>query len=112
MPVRWAATAQLWQVLEYGCRIWQMPGPFLHTKLMVVDGVWTLLGSCNWDARSLRLNFEFDIECYDRDLAATLEAHVAQWFAQAEPVTLATLKRRPALVKLRDAVARLLMPYL
>ena len=110
--VRWAATAQLWQVLEHGCRVWLMPEPFLHTKLMLVDRVWTLLGSGNWDARSLRLNFEFDIECYNRDLATMLQVHVEKCFAQAEPVTLATLKRRPPLVKLRDALARLLMPYL
>ena len=47
--VRWAATAQLAQVLEYGCRVWFMPGPFTHTKLMLVDGIWTMLGSANWD---------------------------------------------------------------
>ena len=32
---------------------------------MVVDGVWSLIGSANWDPRSLRLNFEFNVECYD-----------------------------------------------
>lgn len=110
--VRWAATAQLWQVLEHGCRVWLTPGPFVHTKLVLVDSVWTLLGSANWDARSLRLNFEFNIECYDPALAASLEATLGKSLAQAEPVTLAKLHKRPFLVKLRDLVARLLMPYL
>lgn len=110
--VRWASTAQLWQVLEHGCRVWLTPGPFVHTKLMLVDGVWTMLGSANWDARSLRLNFEFNIECYDRALAVALESVLSKSFAQAERVTLARLNQRSFLVRLRDGVARLLMPYL
>ena len=89
-----------------------MPGPFTHTKLMLVDGVWTMLGSANWDARSLRLNFEFNIECYDRALAASLESSLEKNFLQAERMTLTKLHRRPFLAKLRDGVARLLMPYL
>ena len=71
--VQWASTAQLWQVLERGCRVWLTPPPFDHTKLMVVDGAWVLLGSSNWDPRSLRLNFEFDLECYDRGLGESLQ---------------------------------------
>jgi cardiolipin synthase len=110
--VRWAATAQLAQVLEYGCRVWIMPGAFTHTKLMLVDSIWTMLGSANWDARSLRLNFEFNIECYDSALAVSLQSSLDKNFAQAERMTPAKLQRRPFLAKLRDGVARLLMPYL
>ena len=43
--VQWASTAILWQVLERGCRVWYVPSPFDHKKLMLVDGVWTFLGS-------------------------------------------------------------------
>ena len=42
--VQWASTAQLWQVLERGCRVWMTPAPFDHAKLMVVDRLWTLVG--------------------------------------------------------------------
>ncbi len=63
--VQWASTALLWQVLEQGCWVWLSPPPFDHSKLMVVDGTWALVGSANWDPRSLRLNFEFNLECYD-----------------------------------------------
>lgn len=111
--VQWASTAQLWQVLERGCRVWLTPPPFDHTKLMIVDGAWVLLGSSNWDPRSLRLNFEFDLECYDSGLAESLQ----QWlrderFAHARPVTLAEVDGRRLPVKLRDGLARLLSPYL
>lgn len=68
--VQWAATAQLWQVVERGCRVWLTPSPFDHSKLLLVDRDWVMIGSANWDPRSLRLNFEFNLECYDRELAS------------------------------------------
>ena len=43
---------------------------------MVVDGAWTLLGSANWDARSLRLNFELNVECYSVELGARMDGLV------------------------------------
>jgi cardiolipin synthase len=110
--VQWASTAMLWQMLEHGCRIWLTPPPFDHTKLLLVDGVWTLLGSANWDPRSLRLNFEFDVECYDRELAASLENFVKSKLQKARPVTLADVNRRSLAVRLRDGIALLFTPYL
>lgn len=110
--VQWASMAQLWQVLEHGCRVWTTPPPFDHTKLLLVDGVWTLFGSANWDPRSLRLNFELDVECYDRALNVALEAAIHQRLQKARPITLTEVQNRPLLVKLRDGFARLLTPYL
>lgn len=110
--VQWAMNAQLWQVLGNGCRVWLTPPPFDHSKLLVVDGVWSSVGSANWDPRSLRLNFEFNLECYDRELAAALEAIVQQKLADATPVTLDDVDGRRLSVKLRDGVARLFTPYL
>ncbi|MDW7710202.1 MAG: phospholipase D-like domain-containing protein [Deferrisomatales bacterium] len=110
--VKWASTALLGQVLERGCRVWSSPAPFDHTKLMLVDGVWTLLGSANWDPRSLRLNFEFNVECYDRELTTTLTEHVQGKIRQSRPVSLADVEGRSLPVKLRDGVARLCSPYL
>lgn len=110
--VHWAAFGQLWQVLDQGCRVWLRPGAFDHSKLLLVDGAWTLLGSANWDARSLRLNFELDVECYSVELGAHLEGLVQARIAGARPYTLADDRRRTLPVKLRDGVARLFAPYL
>jgi cardiolipin synthase len=111
--VQWASTAQLWQVLERGCRVWLTPPPFDHTKLTVVDGSWVLLGSSNWDPRSLRLNFEFDLECYDRVLGESLRRWLHdERLPTARPVTLAEVDGRSLPVRLRDGLARLLSPYL
>ncbi|NLX12268.1 MAG: cardiolipin synthase [Phycisphaerales bacterium] len=110
--VQWASTALLWQILEHGCRVWLSPPPFDHTKLMVVDGTWTLLGSTNWDPRSLRLNFEFNLECYDRELADRLEKLIATKIRMASRLTQKNVDGRSLPRKLRDGVARLLSPYL
>jgi cardiolipin synthase len=110
--VKWASAAMLFQVLERGCRVWFTAPPFDHTKLMIVDDTWTLLGSANWDPRSLRLNFEFNVECYDRALALELSKLVAERMSGARQVTLGDLQSRRLLVRLRDGVARLFSPYL
>jgi len=110
--VQWATFGQLWQVLDHGCRVWTVEGPFDHSKLMVVDGAWTLLGSANWDARSLRLNFELNVECYSVELGAHMEGLVQARINGARRVTLESMQARSLPVKLRDGVARLFAPYL
>jgi cardiolipin synthase len=110
--VDWASRAIWWQVLENGCKIWLTSPPFDHSKLMLVDGQWALVGSGNWDARSLRLNFEFNLECYCRELAASLDAIVQSKLKGAHEVTCAEMDARPLPIKLRDGSARLLSPYL
>jgi cardiolipin synthase len=79
---------------------------------MVVDGVWSLVGSANWDPRSLRLNFEFNLECYDRELASQLSALVQAKRAVSREITLADVDGRPLWQRLRDGVCRLALPYL
>ncbi|HVJ25564.1 MAG TPA: phospholipase D-like domain-containing protein [Burkholderiales bacterium] len=110
--VHWAAFGQLWQVLDHGCRVWTSSGPFDHSKLMVVDGAWTLLGSANWDARSLRLNFELNAECYSVELGAHMDGLVQARINAARPITLADMDARSLPVKLRDGTARLFAPFL
>lgn len=110
--VQWASTAQLWQVLQHGCRVWLTPPPFDHSKVMLVDGAWVLLGSANWDPRSLRLNFEFNVECYGRELAERLDVLIRDKIASAQCVTLADVDGRALPIRLRDGIARLFSPYL
>lgn len=110
--VQWAATAQLWQVLEHGCRVWLTPPPFDHTKIMLVDDEWALIGSTNWDPRSLRLNFELNVELYSTEFANTLAKLVDERRSHARQLTLAEVNARPLWKRLRDGVVRLLSPYL
>lgn len=110
--VQWAARAHYWQVMEHGVRIFERPGPFDHTKLMLVDGGLCCLGSANWDARSLRLNFEFNVEEYDDVLSTRLEALFDATRDRSTLVTPAAVRARPLAAQLRDGVARLFTPVL
>jgi len=108
--MNWAMMAHIGPLLEAGCRIWHAGDPFNHSKLMTVDGTWSLVGSANWDARSLRLNFELDVEVYDEPLAALLE-RTMESMRDAE-VTMTEVTGRPLPFVLRDSVVRLMLPYL
>jgi cardiolipin synthase len=108
--VDWATRANVGPLLSEGVRIWQCPPPFRHSKLMVVDDDWCLIGSSNWDIRSFRLNFELCMEVYDRDLAQTLSDVMRQ--SRGKPLTEADIQARTLPIRLRDAAARLVLPYL
>ncbi len=108
--VNWATRANVGPLLSDGVRIWLCPPPFRHSKIMVVDGEWCLIGSSNWDIRSFRLNFELCMEVYDRELAATLTALMLR--SRGIPLTEAALAARSVPTRLRDAAARLMLPYL
>ena len=110
--VHWASRAMWWQVLERGCRLWLTPPPFDHSKLMIVDNHWVLMGSANWDPRSLRLNFELNVECYGREFAQAMDTIVRTKLEKAKRVTLEEVDGRSFPAKLRDSVARLFTPYL
>ena len=108
----WACRATLWQVLEPGCRVFLSPPPFEHTKLFVVDRTWALFGTTNWDARSLRLNFELDVECYDRTLAGRLDDLIAARIDVSRQYTMRDADGRGFFSRVRDGIARLWSPYL
>jgi cardiolipin synthase len=98
--VQWAAAAQLWQVLESGCRVWFSPPPFDHSKLFIVD------------PRSLRLNFEFNLECYDPKLAQLLTEIMLDKIGRSRSVSLEDMHGRTLPIRLRDGIARLCSPFL
>ena len=110
--VHWATRAYLWELLQAGIRIWYQPPPFVHTKLLLVDGVWSLIGSANFDPRSLRLNFELDLEVYDPDFTELLERDFKKKVTVSKKVDHSYIKRWSLLERLRDGAAKLFSPYL
>lgn len=110
--VDWASGETREYLLQQGCRIWLTGEPFDHGKLFLVDDTWALLGSANWDPRSLRLNFEFVVECQDPDLGLALRAEFQRRMAVARPLTASLLRDRALWLRLRDRLAALFTPYL
>lgn len=108
----WATQAILWQILEQGVEVYFFPGDFDHTKMMVVDDSWNLVGSSNWDERSWRLNFELNLEVYSKELASELSQHIEEQISRSRRVTLAEMDGRSTPARIRDGVARLFTPML
>ena len=107
-----AMSAQLDQLVMAGCRVWRSTGTFDHSKLMTIDGGWSYVGSSNLDPRSLRLNFELDIEVYDKSLAQQISQKIDRLITSAVPVTMVSLRKAPFLRRLRNRVVWLASPYL
>ena len=112
MLVDRAMTAQFDQLLKDRCHIWRSSGPFDHSKIMAIDSRWSYVGSSNIDPRSLRLNFEVDVEVFDVHFAEELERRIDAAIASATEVTLDGLMARPFLVRLIERVLWLGSPYL
>ncbi len=107
-----ATRHMLWELLQRGVHIYYQPPPFVHSKLLYVDDHYSLVGSSNFDSRSLRLNFEMNVEVYDRDTVTGLAQHFEKTRARSRAVTLEEVDGRPFMTKTIDGVAWLFSPYL
>ena len=110
--IAWAARHGMDALLAHGVRVHEQPPPFDHTKLLLVDDYYVLMGSTNLDPRSLKLNFELCVEVYDRRLNERLRRAMDRRVGRACPVAPAALRDRPLPVRLRDAACWLFSPYL
>jgi cardiolipin synthase len=108
--VAWAARTLYPDLLEAGCRIYESPAPFDHSKILLIDDAWSCVGSTNWDPRSLRLNFEFNLACHDEALAATLSSIFEMKKAECHELTTDMLEMTPMSQRLRNGIARLFIP--
>lgn len=110
--VDWATRNLLWELLLHGVTICYQPPPFARTKLFIVDAVYAQIGSTNMDPRSLRLNFELNLEVVGVSSVAALLDHARQRRRESTQLTLQQIDGRGLLTRLRDAVCWLFMPYL
>jgi cardiolipin synthase A/B len=110
--VHWANRNILLELLQWGVEVYYQPPPFCHSKLLCVDDAYSLIGSANLDARSLRLNFEIGIEVLSEEFSRELRTHLSRVIATAIAVTHGELEQRTIPVRLRDSALALLSPYL
>ncbi|MDB5915763.1 MAG: Major cardiolipin synthase ClsA [Ramlibacter sp.] len=90
------------KLLRCGVRLFEYPHTLLHQKVMTVDGIWSAIGSSNFDDRSFETNDELTLGILDAGFAAQLDAIFERYVARAEEVELATWHRRGAWHKLKD----------
>lgn len=82
------------QLLRAGAKIFEYKPSMMHTKVMIVDGVWSVIGSTNFDNRSFGLNDEVNLAAFDQDLATRLQEDFNLDLAESEAVSYEEWKRR------------------
>ncbi len=110
--VAWASNALLFELLEHNAHIYFQPPPFVHSKMLLIDDEYALVGSANIDPRSLRLNFEFNVEIFAADTLAELIRHFDRSREAAKEISLADVDGRSLPLRLRDSFCKLFSPYL
>ena len=102
MPVKYASRKHYEQLMELGIEIYEYRPTMMHTKTFVVDGIWSMFGSANFDNRSLELNDELNVAVSSRELAARLLADFEQDVKASKQLDLATWRQRSLLMKVRE----------
>jgi cardiolipin synthase len=111
MPlVRMASRRHYGELLTGGVRILEYNRTMMHNKDAVVDGIFSTIGSINFDQRSLRENAEESLSFYDRDFAARLEATFAEDEKSCREVTYRSWKKRGPEQRLVELVSGFFQP--
>jgi cardiolipin synthase A/B len=106
--VRHTARSVYGELLEAGVRVFEYRPTMLHAKSLVVDGVWSTIGSANFDNRSFQLNDEAVLGVQDGGFAATLTEAFENDLARSDEITLEAWRRRPLHERPLEATGRLL----
>lgn len=110
--VAWASRAYFRELLAAGVEVWLIEGSFVHSKVCVIDGHWCLIGSCNLDIRSFRLNFELNLEVHSTRLAADIGGVLEEYRLRSLKLSLARFRNFGFSGRFIANVARLFSPFL
>jgi cardiolipin synthase len=103
----YASHARYDELLAGGVRIYEYQPSMMHAKTIVADGIWSIIGSMNFDNRSFALNDESVLVAHDGSLAATIERLFADDLKRAREITLPEWRRRPRRERLLERGAAL-----
>ncbi len=92
-------------LLRRGIRIFEYQPTMMHSKTMVVDGIWSTIGSSNFDDRSFRLNDEVNVNVYDEAIAAQMEQMFFEDVSRSVEVTGRKWLRRPFFDRFKEGFA-------
>ena len=92
--VFYAGRAHYDELLKSGVKLYELESAFLHSKSIVVDGVWSSIGSTNFDWRSFVHNNEISVCVIDRGFAGSMERMFAADLADSHEITQAAWKKR------------------
>jgi cardiolipin synthase A/B len=108
-PVRMAGRSHYEELMEAGVRIFEFQPGMMHAKTVVVDSLWTLVGSANMDKRSVKLNEENIVGISDPRFAAEVERGLEADFGRSAEIKLKEFRRRGAGARVVERLSRLLI---
>lgn len=100
------------QLLENHIDIYEMQGQILHAKTISIDGVWSTIGSSNFDYRSAGINAEVDVVILGKEIAQALEGRFKEDMADAKKIELEEWKKRGLLDRIKQQSARIFEGFL
>ena len=101
-PVKFAGRADYGMLMEQGIAVYEYQPAMMHTKAVVVDGVMSIVGSANFDNRSLELNDELNAAVFDPAVAARIAADFEQDLRRARKLELEEWRSRPFHIRGRE----------
>lgn len=101
-PVKYASRHAYDRLLSRGIQIYEYQPTMMHAKTMVVDGVWSMFGSANFDNRSLELNDELNVAVWNDDLAKCFANDFEQDLKVSKQLRVETWRQRSILDKVRE----------
>jgi cardiolipin synthase A/B len=102
MPVKYASRHKYEQFLQQGIELYEYQPTMMHTKVLVVDNVWSMFGSANFDNRSLELNDELNVAVSSRSVAARFLVDFARDLERSQRITIEQWHQRSTLAKARE----------
>lgn len=109
---KWGTNSYVEELLEAGVKVFFYQAGFIHSKVIVVDGIFSSVGTANLDFRSLETNFEVNAMIYDEETAGILAGQFIEDQGKSQEVVLEEWIKRPRLNKIKESFARILSPML
>ncbi|MBA7549862.1 Major cardiolipin synthase ClsA [subsurface metagenome] len=106
----WNSISYIGELLEAGIKVYLYENGFNHSKLLMVDGIFSTVGSANIDYRSFELNFEVNALIYNEKFTERLEKTFFDDLTQSRLISPDEWKKRSNRQKLNESLARVLGP--
>lgn len=110
--IYWATLSYVGELIEYGAQVYIYDNGFLHAKVVVVDDEVASIGSCNFDIRSFKLNFETNAFVYDPAIASQLHDIFLEDIDQCIFYDKVSYMKRSRIIKIKESISRLFAPLL
>lgn len=107
---KWCSFSYVEQFLEAGIKIYFYQKGFIHSKTLMIDDVFSTIGTTNLDFRSLETNFEINAFIYERKFTRLMLKHFIHDLRDSREIKLAEWEKRPWHFKLRESLAHIVSP--